>query len=439
MSRLNIAQAGDRATLVSLGEVSASELRARADQLERLPDVVRVTIGHSSLYVVCRQRPDVEAIRHALLKPIDLTSTQAVSRHVIAVSFHETYAPDLPLLLEAAGLTREAFLAALPSITLQARYLGFRGGFAYLDGWPQEWALPRRPTSRPVAAGSFAIAGAVAGFYPINSPGGWNILGRTNRDLSFTPGDEIRIEPTTELLQFRARPPAKRELAIPGIELLQAPAVHFVTVQSAFDREAAALAAMAVGIDTAEPLLECALVAPRVRFTRNGVGSWFGSDADLHVNGRAVSDIRQFDVRAGDELIGGRIRGGMRGYLATGELPGEVGSLQRRDRLTIRAMRGPHDIGVELVDCVVTPKLDRVGIRMTPLQQIAVDVPADLPSCGMQCGTLQLHPDGTIVAMGPDHPVTGGYLQPMTVLSSERWKLAQLMPGDQVRFVAHSP
>jgi allophanate hydrolase subunit 2 len=34
--------------------------------------------------------------------------------------------------------------------------------------------------------------------------------------------------------------------------------------------------------------------------------------------------------------------------------------------------------------------------------------------------------------MGPDHPVTGGYLQPMTVMASERWKLAQLQPGERV-------
>jgi urea carboxylase len=36
--------------------------------------------------------------------------------------------------------------------------------------------------------------------------------------------------------------------------------------------------------------------------------------------------------------------------------------------------------------------------------------------------------------MGPDHPVTGGYLQVMTVMSRERWKLAQLRPGERVVF-----
>ena len=112
---------------------------------------------------------------------------------------------------------------------------------------------------------------------------------------------------------------------------------------------------------------------------------------------------------------------------------------ERGDRLTIHAIRGPHDIGLADVECEVTPQLDRIGIRLRPLHAIHAQIPADLKSIGMQRGTIQLHPDGTLVAMGPDHPVTGGYLQPMTVISSERWKLAQLQPGERVTLVAQPP
>ena len=94
--------------------------------------------------------------------------------------------------------------------------------------------------------------------------------------------------------------------------------------------------------------------------------------------------------------------------------------------------RGPHDAPFEDIDCDVTPQLDRVGIRLRP--RVALPpAPADLPSIGMQFGSVQQHPDGSLVVMGPDHPVTGGYLQPVTVLSSELWKLAQLAPGERVR------
>ena len=438
MSRVDIAQAGDRAVLVSFETISAGALRARADQAERLPGVLKTIIGQSSLYVIFKGPLDLHAIREGMSGRVDDAPSTAIRRHVLSVSFHESYAPDLPEFLNRIGLGREAFFQRLARITLQARYLGFRGGFAYLDGWPQEWAMPRRPTSRPVSAGSFAIAGSVAGFYPIDTPGGWNILGRTNMELSIAPGDEIEIRPTLEVLAFAPRP-AERRREIPGITIVQAPAAHVVSIESAFDVDAARHAARAAGDGVESLLLECALVAPRVQVRRDGFGSWYGADTDLRLNGVAVADVRQFEVRAGDEVTGGRIVGGMRGYLAIGTRRGDVQPLDRDDRLTIRAGRGPHDAGIDQIECEVTPKLDRVGIRMTPLVLLGIDVPADLPSCGMQCGTLQLHPDGTIVAMGPDHPVTGGYLQPMTVLSSEKWKLAQLMPGDRVRFVTHSP
>jgi len=107
------------------------------------------------------------------------------------------------------------------------------------------------------------------------------------------------------------------------------------------------------------------------------------------------------------------------------------------DRLTIHIIPGPHEAPPLPQEWTVTPELNRVGIRLrSSAAGERRTIPADLPSCGMQCGTLQWHPDGSLVAMGPDHPVTGGYLQPATVVSSEIWKLAQLAPGDRVRLVA---
>jgi allophanate hydrolase subunit 2 len=111
-------------------------------------------------------------------------------------------------------------------------------------------------------------------------------------------------------------------------------------------------------------------------------------------------------------------------------------STRDSNRLTLRVIPGPHDAPPFPQEWEVTPQLNRVGIRLRPLQTVAAHLPADLPSCGMQFGTLQWHPDGSVMAMGPDHPVTGGYLQPATVVSSELWKLAQLAPGDHVRLVA---
>ncbi|MEA2463669.1 MAG: hypothetical protein QOJ98_1416 [Acidobacteriota bacterium] len=406
--------AGDNAMLVELGEVSAEELHRAARELRARPGVLAVIPGHSSLYVI---RGEAGAA-HA-------EEVREPREHRLRVVFD---GPDLPELL--ARVARDVFSERVAGLRLTARYLGFRGGFAYLDGWPEEWAMPRRPTSRPVAAGSFAVAGNVAGFYPIDTPGGWNLLGRTDFDVenAFVPGDTVVLLPTgSDALDARRRQARRPSLHTTRGELLGSPLVTVLRSLAPFDEIAAALALRAVRGDV--ELLECAMTGPRLRFTRDAVTAW----CDPSLN------IRMQRVRAGEELAIGRISGGLRGYLAIGDDEGIIAKVARGDRHVIHAWRGPHDVGLGEVECDVTPQLDRVGVRLRPRTPLRVDIPADLRSSGMQTGTVQLHPDGSLVAMGPDHPVTGGYLQPMTVLTSERWKLAQLMPGERVTLVASTP
>ena len=351
------------------------------------------------------------------------------------MSFRDDYAADLSEFLSHAKMTREDFLSRVSGLRLVVRYLGFRGGFAYLDGWPAEWAMPRRATSRPVARGSFAIAGAVAGLYPIDTPGGWNILGRTAEVIEnrFAAGDVIEIEPSVAVIQELPRVTGPR-IAMPGISapfITRVTAANWrnlergISVGGPFDIEAAEAANVAVGRAPGDELLEFAQIGPRVT-----------PDSPVTLGWCDANGVRVQRVRRDETYDFGRIRNGLRGYLAIGERPGHVRELNRDDRLVIRTMRGPHDIGLAQIECEVTPSIDRIGIRLRPLQPIATKPPADLASIGMQFGSLQLHPDGSLVAMGPDHPVTGGYLQPMTVLWSERWKLAHLAPRERVRFVA---
>jgi inhibitor of KinA len=91
--------------------------------------------------------------------------------------------------------------------------VGFLPGFAYLGGLPQELELPRRENPRlKVEAGSIAIAMAMSVIYSIESPGGWNILGRTPArlwDLGRDPaalvsaGDQVSFEPVS-LREYQA-------------------------------------------------------------------------------------------------------------------------------------------------------------------------------------------------------------------------------------------
>ncbi|SDS14270.1 inhibitor of KinA [Paenibacillaceae bacterium GAS479] len=113
-----------------------------------------------------------------------------------------------PDLLEAArrsGMSPEAFVRAHSSPVYRVVMIGFLPGFPYLDGLPPELAQPRRETPRiRVPAGSVGIGGAQTGIYPSESPGGWQLIGRTDTvlvDISrerpslLTAGDRIRFVP----------------------------------------------------------------------------------------------------------------------------------------------------------------------------------------------------------------------------------------------------
>ena len=470
---MHIAPAGDRALLVTLPDASAAHLRALAQRVRAMSGVVAAIVGHESIYIIGTS--DADAVRRAVEAPVASKEGPA-KRHDIEVSFHESNALDLNDFLKHVRLSREDFLRQLASVHLTVRYLGFRAGFAYLDGWPAHWQMPRRSTSRNlVPGGSFATAGSMAGFYPVDSPGGWNILGRTAAPLwdpqreppnLFAPGDEIsivvnlnvepplrRFEPAENRLQVQG---AVAEVVSPGqlTTIVGAPdwgrLEHGQAPGGPFDEEAAAIANAAVGNPPHAPLLECVLVGPKLRMRKNLRAAF--CDADLNVR---------------EDLDIGRIRG-MRGYLAIeggidemrlryadgptvlkkgdslwGAAPWRrfqsgvsKAAASRRTLKTIRILRGPHDAPPLPEEWEVTPQMNRVGVRLKPVTPIDVKLPADLPSCGAQFGTLQWHADGSLLALGPDHPVTGGYLQPATVPSSERWKLGQLAPGERVRLIA---
>lgn len=395
---MHVAPAGDRALLIELPpDVTAAELHAAAARARSHADVLACIVGHASLYVLFRGAPDASIDVRAA--PVAWTPR----RHRVEVAF-EGFALDHP-------------------VVLTARYLGFRPGWAYLEGWP--WPMPRRSTSRPVKRGSFAVAGTMAGIYPTDAPGGWNVLGRVVGPLpEVEAGDEVEIVPAERRAGFS--PPRGRAEARPtfhGIEILSGGQLTTIVEAPDYARISRGLSAggpFDPRLAALAPLLECALVGPRVRFTRGGRVAWMGEEPQT------------WDVHQGAERTIGRIKG-IRGWLAFGESVDVRG-----EHHIIRVLAGPHETPIRDIECEVTPQLDRVGIRLRPLHGITIKPPADLPSIGMQFGTIQLHPDGSLVAMGPDHPITGGYLQPLTVLWGERWKLAQLAPGDRVRFV-HSP
>ena len=120
--------------------------------------------------------------------------------HVIPVRYDGI---DLESIASATGLSIDDVVARHAAGTYTVDLLGFVPGFAYLSELEPALQIPRRPQPRPrVPAGSVAIAAAQTGVYPLDTPGGWHIIGYTttvmfdparNPAALLAPGDSVRF------------------------------------------------------------------------------------------------------------------------------------------------------------------------------------------------------------------------------------------------------
>jgi KipI family sensor histidine kinase inhibitor len=205
-----IEDASDRALLVTFAEamdVSAGrEVRALARGLteEPLAGQVDVHPAYASVLVTYDpRRADPARIRQELARRVE-TSRAAAEPAPRTIVIPVRYdGPDLDDIARGTGLDPAEVVRRHAGATYEVAFLGFTPGFPYLTGLPGELATPRLPTPRRrVEAGSVAIAGAQAGIYPVASPGGWNVLGRTELVLFdpsrrpitlLAPGDRVRF------------------------------------------------------------------------------------------------------------------------------------------------------------------------------------------------------------------------------------------------------
>ena len=123
----------------------------------------------------------------------------------IPVCYGGEFGPDLHDVAAHNHLKNEEVIELHSSANYLVYFLGFAPGFPYLGGMPREIAAPRLSTPRTqVLAGSVAIGGHQTGVYPVSSPGGWRIIGRTYLQLFVTArnpptllqmGDHVRFVP----------------------------------------------------------------------------------------------------------------------------------------------------------------------------------------------------------------------------------------------------
>lgn len=105
-------------------------------------------------------------------------------QHLLPVCYEPAFGPDLHTLAVYQGLEPEDVIRLHTSHTYYVFMVGFSPGFPYLGILPDTLDTPRKASpALSVPAGSVGIAGKQTGIYPFNTPGGWNIIGRTPMKL----------------------------------------------------------------------------------------------------------------------------------------------------------------------------------------------------------------------------------------------------------------
>lgn len=274
--------------------------------------------------------------------------------HVVPVVYGGEQGPDLDAVAKNAKLSVEAAIKLHSGASYHVAAIGFSPGFPYLVGLPEKLATPRRPSPRlRVPAGSVGIGGSHTGIYPRETPGGWQLIGRTSLELFepmrtegpalFAVGDRVKFKPVDILPVAPPRPMMPGAFAggseaasaagavaserdrssSPFIEVIKPGTL--TTVQDlgrrgfaalgvgsggALDPWAAAVANLAVGNAPEAPLFECTYVGPILRFSSDTVVSALGAECVGLPPGRPIA------VKAGQVLDCSALTRGARLYLA---------------------------------------------------------------------------------------------------------------------------
>ncbi|MBE6184535.1 5-oxoprolinase subunit PxpB [Bacillus ginsengihumi] len=185
--------------------------------IEYVPAYTTVTIFYNPLAIhqhtvfpytyVCKEL-------HHILSTLTIDSSPKHRIVEIPVCYGGEFGPDLAYVAEINGLTPEEVIDIHSSGDYLVYMIGFAPGFPYIGGMSEKIAAPRRKSPRlTIPERSVGIAGKQTGVYPIETPGGWQLIGRTPIKL-FRPkgvspsllkaGDSIRFKPISheEYLQL---------------------------------------------------------------------------------------------------------------------------------------------------------------------------------------------------------------------------------------------
>jgi KipI family sensor histidine kinase inhibitor len=437
------------------------------------------------------------AVRAWLRKHLEHLGPKPDGRSVVIPTRYD--GEDLPWIAEQTGRRLEDVIRRHAQQPYRVYTVGFVPGQPMLGVLDPALHLPRRSTPRKkVPANTVAMAVAQTCIYSLPTPGGWHLLG-TALEAVYDPhrqhpflleaGDIVRFEPSdgptppaTRVLEtlnatpqhpvFRVEAPGLLDLVLDGGRLMGS---RFgMALSGPMDARAARMANAVVGNPAHVPFLELTLKGPVLTALRETVVGFAGLGLELLIDGAPQPACVSIAVRTGQQLSFKPISDGVRAYLAVAggfevdtflqsrstDLLGLIGRALRADDVlglaeprrvragfaglalrppertpVIRLLAGPQATPEALealgsgVFTVISP--DRMGVRLE-----GPKVPGgELISEATPMGAVQITIDGDPIVLLNDRGRIGGYAKPAVVDPRDLPIMAQLRPGQQVRFL----
>jgi len=342
---------GDTGILITYGSSIAEETSLRVLEAARrireaaMPGVEDVIPAYTTVLVIFdREQTDYRALADALAADPGIASPPPLPEEdrpprKLPTAYGGEDGPDLGEVARRTGLSPGEVVRRHTEREYRVYFLGFTPGYPYMGGLDPRLEIPRLHTPRTrVPAGSVAIAGLQTGLYPMESPGGWSLIGRTplllfdptaEEPTYLRPGDRVHFEsipgpvtpPPPPRPEFSPREPLCL-LGYPGLYTTLQDAgrrgfMHLGASRAgAADVLSLARANALVGNRPDAAALEMTALGPELRFLASARIATGGAHCGLLLDDESVEGRGPFRVKSGTRVRFTPFRVGLRAYLA---------------------------------------------------------------------------------------------------------------------------
>ncbi len=219
MEEMRFMKQGETGIVVELGNEINPTVNARVHELTRhigkecrylieavVPTYRSVLVFFDPLQIA---RSDLIGKIRQIAATIDFTQIEERSAKVVVIPtlYGGEAGPDLEFVARHNNITVDEVVRIHSSVSYQIYMMGFTPGFPYLGGMSEKISAPRLKVPRTrIPAGSVGIAGTQTGLYPVESPGGWQLIGRTplkvfdpksEQPFLYQAGDFLKFHPVS--------------------------------------------------------------------------------------------------------------------------------------------------------------------------------------------------------------------------------------------------